>query len=105
MDRDTITHGETYNLPVTVVDTEGLPMTLAEGWSAACRICEGCVGGTLAMDVPITITDGIISGQFDSSDLSVQNYFIDVRITDDAGNDYWSEPWVLIIRPRNTPNT
>jgi hypothetical protein len=105
MTRDTISHGETYTLSANASDADGVAIALDETWLAACRICEDCVGGPLAVDVTMAIVDGAATGSIDSAILEVRNYFVDMRFTDEDGNDYWSDPWILIVRARNTPNS
>jgi hypothetical protein len=101
---DTIVHGETYAISVTAKDPDGVAMTLEGGWTAACRVCSGKVGGATVVDVTMTIAAGVASGSFDSgAELAVGKYYMDVRITDPAGNDYWSAPCELKVSARNTP--
>jgi len=104
MERDTIAHGETYTISAAASDADGVAIAFDNTWSAACRICSGGIGGETAADIALTIADGVATGGIDTeTHLSVGKFSVDVRFTDESGNDYWSEPWSLNVLPRNTP--
>ena len=102
---DTIIHGETYTLTCSASDADGAAVTLDGTWTAACRVCSGKVGGTTVVDVTMTIAAGVATGTLDTeAELEAgKKYYLDVRFTDAAANDYWSAPWVLKVSARNTP--
>ena len=104
---DSIVHGETYAISVTALDPDGVAVTLEGGWSAACRVCSGSVGGPTVADVTMTIASGTATGSLDTAAALEhgKKYYLDVRFTDPAGNDYWSAPWVLRVKNHNTPHS
>ena len=107
MKNDTITWGETYDISVTVKDADGNAIVLDETYSAACRIVTKNHGGPLFAEPPMTIAGGAATASIDTGDRPWKAgvYFYDVRITDPAGNDFWSEYVRLTLNVRNTPNT
>jgi len=106
---DSIKWGETYTISAAPGDINGLPMDpspLDETWQVAMRITKGeSIGGALFLDPPMTVVDGAATCTIDTGDApwAVGKYCYDIRFTDADGNDYWSDPVVLAIRPRNTP--
>lgn len=104
---DSIVHGETYDLTVTAKDPDGVVIDLDAGWSAACRVCSGTVGGPTVADVAMTITDSTATGAIDTAAALEHGtkYYLDVRFTDPDGRDYWSDPWVLRVKNHNTPHS
>lgn len=105
MTTDAIKLGETYDLSIAAQDADGVAIELDGTWSVACRICTRRVGGPLFLDVALVIAGGVATGSIDTGDSPwlVGNYHFDVRFTDQDGNDYWSEPWLLQVQARNTP--
>ena len=105
MTTDQIKLGETYDLSISGQDADGAAVDFPAGWSAACRVCEGRLNGDVVEDVTLTLAGGVFTGSIDtgSGDYSAGVYYYDVRFTDDAGNDFWSEPVRLMIGNRQTP--
>lgn len=104
---DTISWGETYDIQVTITDTEGNLFPLDETWSGSCRVCEDYINGPLVLEPVMTIENEAVVGSIDTGDEPFRNgvYFYDVRVTDSDGNDYWSFPVKLIIEPRSAPKS
>jgi hypothetical protein len=82
-------------------------VVLDGSWLVACRVCKGKIGGETLMDVPMVIAAGVATGQIDTKDEPwvMGTYYLDIRFTDPAGNDYWSDPWKLEVGIRNTPSS
>jgi hypothetical protein len=104
---DTVTWGETYDLAITANDLAGDPIVVDATWTAAARFTRGFVGGDLVLDLPLPITAGVPTGSIDTGEepWTPGNYYYDVRLTDPAGNDYWSGPVLLQLADRNTPSS
>lgn len=104
---DSIVWGETYDLSVAAKDADGVDITLDGTWSAACRITKDRVGGEVILNPAMTIADGVATCAIDTggAEFEAGNYFYDVRLTDSAGNDYWSAPVKLTLNNRNTPSS
>ena len=104
MQTDTIVHGETYDISVAAQDENDDPIVLDGTWSAACRITKGSIGGTILMEPVMTIAAGVATTSLDTGDpeWSPIIYYFDIRLTDAAGDDFWTEPIQLTLTPRNT---
>ncbi len=105
MTSDTIAYGETYDLSVTVKDSDGDAITLDGTYSASYRFTNSCkTGGTEIAAGSMTISDGVATASIDTGDAgwSPGIYFYDVRITDPDGNEYVSETIQLVISVTQT---
>jgi hypothetical protein len=101
---DTVVSGETYGLAISCTDPDGVAIILSAGWTAACTVCAGKIGGVPVTTIPLTVAGGIATGSLDTDAiLVVGRYYMDVRITDDLGNNYWTAPWCLHLVNHNTP--
>lgn len=104
METEFIRRGETLSLTITAQDGDEQPISL-DGYTAACRICVNRVGGNKAADIPLTIENDEATGSYDTSELEPNDYYYDIRFTDDAGNDYYSQSVKLVILATNTPSS
>lgn len=106
MQTDSIVWGETYDISVTVKDSAGDAITLDGDYTVACRVAH-TLGGASFVDPTMTIAGGVATTSIDTGDPPWKPgvYYYDVRVTDDGGHDYWSEPVELTLTDRNTPNT
>ena len=105
MDSERIKRGETFSFAAEFQDVDGNPVAVDETWSFGLRICKGGIGGETHVDVPVTLTDGSLSGTYDTEDMDEGVYYYDIRCTDPDGNDEWSDTVKLTIDPTNTPYT
>ena len=105
MQSERIKRGETFSFSAEFQDLDGNPVSVDETWSFGLRICKGGIGGETFVDVPVALTDGTLSGTYDTEDMEEGVYYYDIRATDPDGNDEWSEPVKLTIDPTNTPYT
>lgn len=106
MQSDSITWGETYDISVQAKDGDGVPITLTESYQVACRVTLQ-IGGNPIVDPLVSIVGGLAKASIDTGDEPWRpgTYYYDLRITDPDGNDFWSEPVMLTLNNRNTPNT
>lgn len=104
MTTDYLKQGETLNLSITAKDSNGSGVALS-GYSAAMRICKDKVGGTTAADISLGISNDTITGSYNTNSLNPNDYYYDIRLTDESGNDFWSAPVKMVILPRNTPSS
>ena len=102
MTTDYLKKGSTLNINVSALDADGALVDLT-GYTAAMRICRDCVGGTTTADVELSITDNVITGSYDTESLEPNDFYYDIRMTDEAGNDYFSDPVKMVIMSTNTP--
>jgi hypothetical protein len=101
---DTVVSGETYGLSISCTDPDGVAIVLSAGWSAACTVCAGKIGGVPVDTIAMTVADGVATGSLDTDEtLVVGRYYLDIRLTDPDGNNYWSAPWCLRVVVSNTP--
>ncbi len=103
---DTIKWGETYDISAQPVDADGEALVLDGTWSAAVRFVRGeYVGGEEVVSPEMTIAEGAATCTIDTGETawSPGSYVYDTRFTDPDGNDYWSEPVLLVLENRNTP--
>jgi hypothetical protein len=104
---DIIVHGESYDISVEIQDSEGVPVVMDENWLAACRFTAHKVGGDITTEPTMVIDDGVATTTIDTGDPEWEaiTYFYDIRVTDELGDDYWTEPVRLTLTKRNTPST
>ena len=103
MQTERIKRGETFSFSAAFEDAAGDAVVIDGTWSVALRICKDGVGGEVAVDVPVTIADGVASVSFDTETLEPGTYYYDMRVTDPDGNDEWSAPVKITIEQTNTP--
>ena len=102
---DRIKHGETYGIRVTAQDAEGVPVAIDGTWQAVIRIAAGKLDGEPILTQSMTIADNAASISFDTGDSpwDVGTYYYDIRFTDPAGHDTWTDTIQLILQHRITP--
>ena len=101
---DTVVSGETYAISTSLLDAGGVAIPMGAGWSAACSVCAGKIGGVSVATIPLTIANGVAAGSLDTdATLVVGRYYLDVRVTDPSGNNFWTDSWCLHIVHHNTP--
>lgn len=105
MAEDTIVHGETYGISVSIQDVDGDPLTLDGTWSAACRVTRNKVGSASIVEPVMVIADNAATTELDTGDEPWMPgvYYYDIRLTDPDGHDYWTEPVKLTLSDRNAP--
>lgn len=104
MTTDTITIGSTYLVTATILDPDGVVIPITSGWQAACTVCAVKIGGLVAATIPMVIANGSVSGKLDTdSTLVTGRYYYDVRVTDPAGVDYWTDAICLNLITHSTP--
>lgn len=103
---DIIKWGETYDVSVTPQDANGDDIVMDGSWSAE-MVVTTKLGGPVFVEPPIAIVGGKAEVSIDTGDepWAPGRYIYDVRLTDPDGHDQWTEPIVLILENRNTPNT
>lgn len=101
---DNVVSGETYSISVSLLDADGVAIPIVSGWSAACTVCAGKIGGVAVSTIPLTIASGVAAGSLDTdATLVIGKYYLDVRVTDPDGNNFWTDPWCLHLVHHNTP--
>lgn len=102
---DRIKYGETYGIRVTAQDADGAVVAIDETWQARIRIVAGKLDGEPIFTESLTIADNAASVSFDTGDTpwDVGTYYYDIRFTDPAGNDTWTDTIQLILQHRITP--
>jgi len=105
MNTDAIKHGETYGISVAAQDADGVAIALDGTWQAACRITRDRIGGPVIAEPAMTIAGGAASCELDTGDAewSPGTYYYDIRLTDPAGNDFWTAAVKLKLLDRNAP--
>jgi len=105
MPQDTIIQGETYDISVQIKDADGDPVVIDGTWLVACRFTLQALGGPTVVEPTMIIAAGVATCSIDTGDAPwlPTTYFYDIRLTDPAGNDYWTDPVTLVLRTRNTP--
>lgn len=100
---DRIAWGESYDLSVEGRDTDGEVVVLDGTWSAAYRFCADEIDGPEVLAGAMGIAGGRAVVDVDTGDPPFEPgiFWWDVRLTDAAGNDYWSQPVRLILEKRN----
>lgn len=94
MTSDAIAYGESYDLSISVKDSDGAAVTLDGTYSAVYRFTDSReVGGTEIAAGSMTIADGVATASIDTGDSPWVPglYYYDIRITDPDGNEYVSE--------------
>ncbi len=101
---DKIKWGESYDLSIAVADPDGEALPVDETWQAEATVVHERTGREI-QSVPLVIADGVATGSIDTRapGYSAGVFAYDVRLTDPAGNDYWSEKVLLTLEPRITP--
>lgn len=90
----------------TIRATDGTdPVVMDENWLAAATVTKDKVGGTVVVNLEGSIADGAAVFEFDTSAAGWSEgiFFYDIRLTDDGGEDYWSQIVRLDVTARNTP--
>ena len=103
--KDKISYGETYDLSVSVCDSDGNAVTLDETYSAKYRFTDSReLGGTEIAAGDMVIADGVATASIDTGNTpwTAGIYFYDVRITDEEENEYVSEVIQLVISATQT---
>jgi hypothetical protein len=102
-----IVWGESYKISVSAQNPNGDAISINGSWGAACRITKDYIGGDVILNATMTIADNVASTVLDTGndEFSYGVYYYDVRLTDEGGHDYWTEPVRLILANRNSPNT
>ncbi len=105
MTTDTIKHGETYSITVQPKDSAGDDLVMDGTWAAACRVTRVRLGGATLVDPVVTISGGSATFSVDTGDAEWEpgTYVWDVRVTDPAGDDFWTEERGLVLETRNAP--
>lgn len=102
--RDCVTHGETYNLEIEAKDASGNAITLDGTWSGVFRVMTEYDGGDQVTGGAVTISGGkaLADIDTDASGFKVGTFWVDCRLTDSGGNDYWSQAIKLELSPRQS---
>ncbi|MGB1224825.1 MAG: hypothetical protein ACPHCN_11870 [Mycobacterium sp.] len=103
--RDTINHGETYDLSISGEDENGDPVEFSDDIDVALRVCRLRTNGELLVDVPLQVVSGVVRADIDTGDAPWEDgvFVYDLRFTDDLGNDVWTEPVQLVLDERCSP--
>lgn len=100
MTTDSIFHGETYAITVSFLDADDAPVTIDSAWTVVVGVSRNQSGPPLLPLLTMPISDGAASIAIDTGAWEPGTYFYQCRATDPDGNDYWSEPVRLVLRPR-----
>lgn len=95
--------GETLIISGDPTTPGGSPIVLDETWSADCVITKNRIGGEVVARPVMAIMDGVPTTTIDTGDQVWTHgvYYFDIRVTDPAGNDHWSDPGRIVMKNRN----